>query len=122
MLILFAALGGEVLVSPFIIFVAVTVAESHITLFVALAGGAKSRHMPFLTMTTSLVNSGIQLMHYPFNLPFPSEINNTSKGVESLSLLQQVVLKEGFLQPETPITFQKVQNDADVQCKSLNSL
>lgn len=76
--------------------------------------------MPFLTMTTSLANSGMQLKHYPFSLPFPSEIENVSKGIESLSLPQQALLREGFLHPETPITFQKVKTDADMQRKSLH--
>lgn len=116
-LILFAALGGRASVS---LLSHLSIALSHVTLVVASAGGSNCRNMPFLTMTTTLANSGMQLRHYPYSLPFPSEIETASKGIESLSLPQQALLKEGFLHPETPITFQKVKTDTDIKRKSLH--
>lgn len=64
----------------------------------------------------------MQLKYYPIGVPFPSEIETASKGIESLSLPQQALLKEGFLHPKTPIVFQKLKVDANIQRKSLHNI
>lgn len=64
--------------------------------------------MPWLNMVPSLDEQEIQMREYPFDVPFPPEIDAASKGVESLTTAQLAILKESFLNQRNPITFHKI--------------
>ncbi|KZP06052.1 hypothetical protein FIBSPDRAFT_966776 [Athelia psychrophila] len=76
--------------------------------------------MPWVTMTPTLVEQRIHIKEYPFEC-FLSTEGDKSKGVEGLSVTHLAILKEGFLHPETPITFHKVEG-TDVEVLRANRL
>lgn len=95
----------KALVSSFFIMCAIL----SLTMLLAAAGGtSKGDQMPWLNMLPYLDEQDMQMREYPFELPFPPEIETAPKGVESLTVAQLAVLKESFIHQRNPITFHKI--------------
>lgn len=49
----------------------------------------------------------IQMREWPFSCPFATE-GKKGKGVESLAVADQILLKDAFFHPLNPITFHQI--------------
>lgn len=92
-----------------------------LTSFVATAGGKVTGYqMPWITMASGFGKQRIQMREWAFSCPFPTE-GKKGKGVESLSVADQILLKDAFAHPINPITFHRIE-DSDAHREFSNNL